>query len=137
MSSVTSALQFALIAYSQNNRCAALNAVLDKLDTSWTDRAIYTVTADMSIVQNDICSNLALKFIGTPSSDKHINLSDPTLPGPKIGARSIIVVNALTSSPPVNLIFKGGTNAATVTISQDGFCHWLWYDGVGKVYQII
>ncbi len=137
MSSVTSALQLALIAYSQNNRCAALNAMMDKLDTSWTDRAIYSVTVDLSIPQNDITSNLALLFQGTPGSNKNINLADPTLSGPPIGARSILVVNGLSSSPAVYLVFKGGTNAATVTIGQDGFVHWLWYDGVGKVYQII
>ena len=134
----TSSIMLPLVAFSQNNRCTLLNVALDKLDTSWTENETFILLdADYSVRPNDITSNIFLRFEGTLTATRNINLSDTTLPGTAIGPRAIIVMNATTSSPATSLVFKGGTGTQTVTLSNDGFCHVLWYDGIGKVYQII
>jgi len=79
-----------------------------------------------TLVQADALANIFFLFTGALGGANTI-----TLPANK---RIYLVVNNTTGG--FNLIFKAGTGATTVTVTDTGVPHFLYCDGVNTVYEV-
>lgn len=130
MSSLSTNLLIPLIAQAQNNKEITFNTAIDLLDEALDEFEAVTavVAADVIITPAQFVSSVFCSFTGAPASNKNVIL-------PTGQARFWIIKNDTTSSPPVNLIFKVGTAAQTVTIT-DSNAHMIYSDGVSNVFQV-
>ncbi len=133
--STTPNLLLSLIAASQNQKEVTANAGLVGLDDALNANTPVVMTdADYTFATGAgslIFSNMFFLFSGPLSTTRNVIL-------PTGEARLIIVNNGTSGGSPVamqNLVFKVGTFAQTVTIS-DGNPHLIYSDGVGKVYKV-
>lgn len=124
--STTPNLLIALIAISQNLKEITFNSAIDLLDEAMCSNKGESLTGTTTtLAQSDFLTNMFLKFTGSLSGDNTITL-------PSGCAKLFMVLNSTTGGH--NLIFKVGTGAATVTIS-DANPHLLYSDGLNTVYK--
>lgn len=130
--SATPNLLLAHIAASQNQKEVTANNDFDGLDEALCSNTDIAMTdADYTFATGagtPFLSNIFFKFSGTITSSRNVIL-------PAGSARLFVVVSEVASSPLVPLVFKVGTGAQAVDIS-DSNPHLLYSDGVNTVWQI-
>ncbi len=132
--STTPNLLISYVAASQNQKEVTMNAAVLALEEALTDFTSVALTdADYTFAtgQGSLgLSNIVFMFTGTLTATRNV-IFPPN-------AKLYIVQNGTLGGSPVtteSLIFKVGTGATTVTIS-DSLYHLLYCNGVNNVYHI-
>jgi hypothetical protein len=115
------------IAASQNQKEVTANTAFDLLDEAMNSQVSKALSGTtFTLPQADALQNFFFIFTGALTANNTI-----TLPANK---KVYAVVNNTTGG--FSLIFKAGTGAATVTVSDVGVPHLIYCDGANTVYQI-
>ena len=119
-------LLLAHIVASQNQKEVTANAGFDGLDTALTDLITEAISGTtFTLPPADARAKMFFNFTGALTANNTI-----TLPATK---KLYVVLNSTTGG--FSLIFKVGTGAATVTIS-DAKAHLIYCDGLNTVYSV-